>query len=159
MKAGPRVVLAVGVGYLLGRTRKMRLALMIAAAGATGKAGGARQLLQRGLRGLADSPEFGQITDSLRGELLTAAKSAAASAATSRVKSLNSRLLEAKIPGQRSRDDEDEVEPEEPDVDEFDEDYEEEEEEPKSTRRSRSGNGSVRSKSAAGRSPVRRGRR
>jgi hypothetical protein len=158
VKAGPRVVLAVGVGYFLGRTRKMRLALMIAAAGATGKAGGARQLLQRGLRGLADSPEFGQIADSLRGELLTAAKSAAATVATSRVKSLNSRLQDAKIPGQRDSDDEDYAEPDDQDVDELDEDYEEEEES-KPTRRSRSGNGSVRSRSAAGRSPVRRGRR
>jgi hypothetical protein len=36
MKSGTRVAIGVAAGYLLGRTRKMRLALMIAAAGVTG---------------------------------------------------------------------------------------------------------------------------
>lgn len=37
MANGAKVAMAVGAGYLLGRTRKMRVALMLAAAGITGK--------------------------------------------------------------------------------------------------------------------------
>ena len=36
MKGGTRVAAGVAAGYLMGRTKKMRLALMIAAAGMTG---------------------------------------------------------------------------------------------------------------------------
>ncbi|WP_230425067.1 hypothetical protein [Prauserella cavernicola] len=71
----------------------MRLALMIAAAGATGKFGAApRELLQQGVKRLAASPELSKITDSVRGELLDAARSAAVTAASSRIDSLNDRL-------------------------------------------------------------------
>ncbi|MGW0241289.1 hypothetical protein ACWDXF_12010, partial [Micromonospora chalcea] len=38
MKSGARVALAVGFGYLLGRRRKMRTALTLAAAVAAGRA-------------------------------------------------------------------------------------------------------------------------
>jgi hypothetical protein len=37
MANGAKVALAVGAGYLLGRTKRTRLALMLAAAGITGK--------------------------------------------------------------------------------------------------------------------------
>ena len=37
MSNGAKVAMAVGAGYMLGRTKKMRLALMLAAAGITGK--------------------------------------------------------------------------------------------------------------------------
>ncbi|MFD2420931.1 hypothetical protein [Amycolatopsis pigmentata] len=92
MKTGGRIALGVGAGYLLGRTRKMRLALMIAAAGATGTVGSPRQLVQRGLKQLASSQELGKLTEVARDELMNAAKAAAVTAASSRIDSLNERL-------------------------------------------------------------------
>jgi hypothetical protein len=100
MKPGGRIAVGVGLGYLLGRTRKMRLALMIAAAGATGTIKSPRALVQGGLKQLGSSPELGKITEMARGELLNAAKSAAVSVASSRIDSLNERLQErAGVPG------------------------------------------------------------
>ncbi|HET6500801.1 MAG TPA: hypothetical protein VFG87_08565 [Amycolatopsis sp.] len=100
MKPGGRVAAGVGLGYLLGRTRKMRLALMIAAAGATGTVRSPRALVQQGLKQLGSSPELGKITEMARGELLNAAKSAAVSVASHRIDSLNERLQErAGVPG------------------------------------------------------------
>lgn len=88
MKLGG-LALGVGAGYLLGRTRKMRLALMIA----TGTLGGsARQLLRRGLTELGATEELGKLTDLARDELVKAAKSAAVSAASGRIDALNERL-------------------------------------------------------------------
>lgn len=92
MKTGGRIALGVGMGYLLGRTRKMRLALMIAAAGATRKVGSPGQLVQRGLKQLVATPELGKLTEIARGELMNAAKAAAVTAASSRIDSLNERL-------------------------------------------------------------------
>lgn len=92
MKSQARLAVGVGIGYLLGRTRKMRLALMIAAAGATGAVGSPRQLVQRGLKQLGTSPELSKLTEATRGQLLTAAKTAAVTAASSRIDALNERL-------------------------------------------------------------------
>ncbi|RJQ83839.1 hypothetical protein [Amycolatopsis panacis] len=123
MKSGARVALAIGAGYLLGRSKKMRLALMIAAAGATGRVGTSPgKLLQNGLKQLASSPELGKLTDLAREELLGAAKSAAVTAASSRIESLNERL-------QSGGSEEDEDEHEEQDEDEGAEDETEEESE------------------------------
>jgi hypothetical protein len=90
---GAKVAVAVGAGYLLGRTRKMRIAMMLAAAGITGKfpampAG----LLAQGLKSLGGSEQLHDLTDQLRGEVLTAAKAATLAAATNRVDALNDRL-------------------------------------------------------------------
>ena len=93
MSVKGQVALAVGAGYLLGRTHKMKAALMLAAAGATGKyRGGPRDLLQRGARALADSPEVARLGESIRSELMNAAKAAAVTAASDRIDSLNNRL-------------------------------------------------------------------
>lgn len=171
MKPAPHVVVAVGIGYLLGRTRKMRLALMIAAASATGKFGGTRQLLQQGVKRLAASPELGKITDSVRGELLESAKSAAIAAASGRIESLNSRIQDQISMPHKSRRGEDTDEPE-PDDEEFDEvdEYEDEdegadedeqpEEEPTPSRRvSSQPSGTRQARGASGKSPVQRARR
>jgi hypothetical protein len=93
MKAKGQVALAVGAGYMLGRTHRMKMALMLAAAGATGRfPGGPRVLLERGTKMLASSPEVAKIGESVRGELLNAARAAAVTAASQRIESLNSRL-------------------------------------------------------------------
>ncbi|WP_432845326.1 hypothetical protein ACQPXB_30575 [Amycolatopsis sp. CA-161197] len=143
MKAGTRMALGVAAGYLLGRTKKGRLALMIAAAGASGKAGvSPTKLLQDGLKQLGTSPEIGQLTSLARDELLSAAKSAAVTAASGRIESLSERLQDggALTRGKKSKADdehdeepngEDEAQEETEDEDEVaDEDEAESEEEP-----------------------------
>ena len=113
MNSGARVALGVGAGYLLGRTRKMRLALMLAAAGANGKVGGGpRKLLQEGVSRLGSSSEVRELTESVRGDLLTAAKAAAMTAASSRIDALSDRLQLA--PQQPVRDEAEPQEQEEP---------------------------------------------
>jgi hypothetical protein len=93
MANGSKVAMAVGAGYLLGRTRKMRVALMLAAAGVTGKfPGGPTQLVAQGLKSLGASADVSQLSQQLRGELLAAARAAAVAAATHQVDSLNDRL-------------------------------------------------------------------
>src|SRR3954469_15231640 len=93
MASGAKVALAVGAGYLLGRTRKMRLALMLAAAGITGKFPTTpTALAAQGLKSLGASADLSQLTQQLRGEVLNAAKAAALAAATKQVDSLNDRL-------------------------------------------------------------------
>lgn len=93
MSNGVKVAAAVGAGYFLGRTRKMRLAFMLAAAGITGKfPARPGDLMVQGLKSLGDSEQINQLGDQLRGELLGAARIAAVTAATSRVDALNNRL-------------------------------------------------------------------
>ncbi|MGY1894880.1 hypothetical protein ACW9HR_28825 [Nocardia gipuzkoensis] len=93
MKGGGRIALGVGIGYLLGRTRKMRFALSLAgAAMAKRSTGTPGDLLERGTSLLKSSPELTRITDTVRGELLGAARSAAVTAASSRLDALNARL-------------------------------------------------------------------
>jgi hypothetical protein len=95
MTGGARIALGVAVGYLLGRSKKMRLALMLAAAGASGRLGGTPgELLQRGTKALASSPEVGKVVDNLRGELVDALRAAAVTAASSRIDALSDRLQE-----------------------------------------------------------------
>ncbi|MFC9361474.1 hypothetical protein ACFTZB_33455 [Rhodococcus sp. NPDC057014] len=94
MKTKGQVALAVGAGYMLGRTHRMKMALMLAAAGATGRfPGGPRDLLERGTKVLANSPELAKISDSVRQELVSAAKAAAVTAASQRINQLNNRIL------------------------------------------------------------------
>jgi hypothetical protein len=100
MKNKGQVALAVGAGYLLGRRRKMRLALALGAAAATGGFGGlAGQLVRRGakLAGSNDvlgkiSPELGEITDTVRTDLLDAGKAAAMTAVRSRIDRMSDQL-------------------------------------------------------------------
>lgn len=93
MSNGAKVAMAVGAGYMLGRTKKMRLALMLAAAGITGKfPTSPTALVARGLKSLGASADVSQLTEQLRGELLNAGRAAALSAATNQIDSLNDRL-------------------------------------------------------------------
>jgi hypothetical protein len=102
MKGGAQTALALGVGYILGRRRKMRLATMLALGAATG---GAAKLgpaaLRQGTKYLGKTdiagalgPQVTEIVNTVRGELLDAAKGAATAAVTSRVDSLSDNLHE-----------------------------------------------------------------
>lgn len=161
MKTGARVAVAIGAGYVFGRTRKMRLAMMAAAASATGiLANPPREVVERLMRRALSSPEINEISESVRGDLAGAAKSAAFSAATSRIEALNQRLRDTgNLPEPQVA----ESEPSEPEP-------EPAEPEPEPTRR-RSGSGTAASRSrstnatrrtrsgASERAPVRRTRR
>jgi len=100
MKGGAQTAVAIGVGYILGRRRKMRLATMLALGAATGGAArlgpvamkqGAKVLGKTDIGG-ALGPQVTEIVDTVRGELLDAAKGAAAAAVTSRIDSLSDSL-------------------------------------------------------------------
>lgn len=105
MKGGAQAALAIGVGYILGR-RKMRLATMLAVGAAAGGIGGlGPAAARRGAKYVGSAigstdiagalgPQIGEIVDTVRGELLDAAKVAAASAVTSRIDSLSDSLHE-----------------------------------------------------------------
>jgi len=102
MKCSAQTALALGVGYILGRNRKMRLATMLAVGAATG---GAAKLgpaaLRQGTKYLGKTdiagalgPQVTEIVNTVRGELLDAAKGAATAAVTSRIDSLSDNLHE-----------------------------------------------------------------
>lgn len=92
MNSGTRVGLAVGLGYLIGRRRKLRTALALAAAVAAGRAtmhpGG---LLKRGADLLNAHPHLGSL-GRLGGPLAMAGKAAATAAAGSGVDALSGKL-------------------------------------------------------------------
>jgi hypothetical protein len=92
VKCGARVAVGVAGGYLLGRTRKMKLALMLAGMAAGRSAGGPGELLNRGTKLLGSSPELARLTDEVRGRLLDAGKGAALAVATRQVESLTDRV-------------------------------------------------------------------
>lgn len=91
MKSGARVALAVGFGYLLGRRKKMRTALTLAAAVAAGRAsqrpGGLKQLGTD----LLNVPHLGGL-GKLGAPLATAGKAAATAAAGSGIDALSGKL-------------------------------------------------------------------
>ena len=102
MKGGAQVALAVGVGYILGRRRKMRMATVIAAGAATGGiAGLGPAVLKRGAKMLGSTdiaktfgPQVNDIVATVRGDLLDAGKAAATSAVSSRIDTLSDSLHE-----------------------------------------------------------------
>ncbi|SBT52275.1 hypothetical protein [Micromonospora narathiwatensis] len=92
MKSGARIALAVGLGYVIGRRRKLRSALTLAAAVAIGRAsqqpGG---LLKYGTDLLNTSPQLGNLAR-LGGPLATAGRAAATAAAGGGIDALSGRL-------------------------------------------------------------------
>lgn len=88
MKSGGPILLGIAGGYLLGRSRKMKLVLLI---------GGL--LARKRLSGLttdvlASSPELNRLADSVRGQLVEAGRSAAIAAASHRMDSFSDMLHE-----------------------------------------------------------------
>jgi hypothetical protein len=100
---GTQAALGVGVGYLLGRRKKTRLAMMLAIGAAAGGTAGIGKLgptaLRQGTKLLAKSdlagalgPQVSEIAETIRGDLLDASKAAAAAAVTSRLDSFSDNL-------------------------------------------------------------------
>ncbi|WP_433189514.1 hypothetical protein [Actinoallomurus sp. CA-150999] len=114
MKDGLRIALAVGAGYLMGRRRKMKLALTLAAAGASGRiAKDPAGLVRQGTKLLSASPEVKVLTETVRGRLVEAGKAAAVTAASSQIDALSDRLqrrtdslLQPRTPGGAREDEE-----------------------------------------------------
>jgi hypothetical protein len=109
-------------GYFLGRTKKMKLAMMLGGMAAGRRAGGPGELLKTGTKLLNSSPELSRLTDEVRGRLLEAGKSAALAVAARQVESLTDRVGKrvetlgdvAAAPRRRKADDE------KPETDEYD---------------------------------------
>lgn len=92
MKSGTRIGLAVGIGYILGRRRKLRTALTLAAAVAAGRASrDPGQLLKRGGDLLSSAPQLANLSK-LGSPLAAAGRAAATAAAGSGVDALSGRL-------------------------------------------------------------------
>jgi hypothetical protein len=102
MKKASNVALAIGAGYLLGRKRKLRLALAVAGAAASGKLGSvATQAVKRGGSRVGSSEALGKLSPELAGvmgtvreDLADAGKAAVRTAAASRINRLTDSLHE-----------------------------------------------------------------
>lgn len=92
MKCGARVALGVAGGYLLGRTKKMKLALMLGGMAAGRRAGGPGELLSQGSKLLDASPELSRLVGDVRGRLLDAGKDAVMALAVRQVEALTDRV-------------------------------------------------------------------
>ncbi|WP_216642297.1 hypothetical protein ACN27B_07160 [Micromonospora sp. WMMD754] len=147
MKSGARIALAVGFGYVLGRRRKLRTALTLAAAVAAGRAsqnpGGLKQMAT-GL--LGSSPQLGNL-GKLGAPLVTAGRAAATAAAGSGIDAVSGRLRSGadalrrrsgeQPEGERSAPDEEQELDEQPMVDDEDRDDGDRAERPAPVRRGR----------------------
>jgi hypothetical protein len=101
MNSGMRAATAVGIGYVLGRRKKLRTATLVAAATAVGGTTVGGLVLRRGMKMLGSSdalgkiaPQLGEIADTVRGDLFAAGKAAAASAVSNRLDSLTDSVHE-----------------------------------------------------------------
>lgn len=93
MKTGPQIALAVGIGYVLGRTRKMKLAITVG-----GMLVGRRlptdpkELLARGGKLIEASPALSKLTGEARQNMMDVVRSAAVSAASNKIESMGENL-------------------------------------------------------------------
>ncbi|WP_433062737.1 hypothetical protein [Dactylosporangium sp. CS-033363] len=137
MNCKTQVVLAAGIGYLLGRQRKLRWGLLLGAAAASGRLSRPGSALDHGLRALKSTPELGKLGE-MGAPLLAATKDAAMAAVSNRVGSVSDRLRgrgqeepeEARAPQQQEQRQRREPERREPEPrDEYDDEDEEEDDE------------------------------
>ncbi|MGI5240757.1 hypothetical protein [Dactylosporangium sp. CA-139066] len=91
MHCKTQVALAAGIGYLLGRQRKLRWGLLLGAAIAAGRFGRPGSLVEHGLRALKSTPELGKLGE-MGAPLVNATKEAAKAAVTGRIASVSDRL-------------------------------------------------------------------
>jgi hypothetical protein len=99
MKCSTQAAVAIGVGYLLGRRRKLRTATVLAAATAVGGTSVGGMALRQGAKLLANSgvldkmpPQVADLVDVVRGDLVNAGKAAATAAVTKRIDALTDSL-------------------------------------------------------------------
>ncbi|MEU2675678.1 hypothetical protein ABZ638_02195 [Streptomyces sp. NPDC007107] len=125
------LVAALAAGYVIGRTKQGKLALGLLAV-ASGKTLDPKALIEEGVRKLSENPQFAQLGEQVRGELLTSGREALSEMTNRSVASLSENLQQRMLslteaPGGEEEDEdsyaEDEEEPE------YDEEMEEDEEE------------------------------
>jgi hypothetical protein len=123
------VAAAVAGGYLLGRTRKAKLAFAVGSY-LVGRGAGLSpgQVLSQGLGGLRQAPQVQELTDQVRGELLTAGRAAVTAAANRRLTGLADALRDRTdaLTGAGRRDDEHEDRDRDRNDDAYDRDDEDE---------------------------------
>src|SRR5689334_13146543 len=132
MSAATKIGLGVASGYLLGRTKKLKLAITIGSMLAGQRIATSPQgMLKQGSELIDKNPELKKLQDQITGRLFEALKDAAITTATSRLESMNSRLLESgsrdeATDGDDEYDDEYEDEAGDEADDEADDEYEDE---------------------------------
>ena len=90
MSAATKIGLGIASGYLLGRTKKLKLAITIGSMLAGQRvASSPWGLLKQGTELVDKSPELSKLRDELTAKLLEAAKAAAVPEATSRLESVS----------------------------------------------------------------------
>jgi hypothetical protein len=101
MRGSVQAAAAIGIGYMLGRRRKLRTAALMAAATAVGGNRVGALVLQRGMKMLGSTeavgkiaPQLGDIADTVRGDLMDAGKAAVTAAVSNQLDSLTNSLHE-----------------------------------------------------------------
>ncbi|MGW2918873.1 hypothetical protein ACWDBF_13545 [Streptomyces angustmyceticus] len=170
METDTKVTLAAALaaGYVLGRTKKGKLAIGVASMVA-GQALSPRELIGQGLRKLAATPQAAQLLDQVRGELLESGRTALSATADRRLGALADALQKRTSALQALPEDEEPAEDEEPEdeepedeeaeeaEDEEDEEAEDEEEKPARRRPGKpSANRSRTTKSPAKKAPAKK---
>ena len=90
MSAAGKIALGVASGYLLGRRKKLRLAITVGSMLAGKKiATNPRALLQQGQKLIDSNEELSRLSDQVRSQLFQAARSAAVATASSRMDGLS----------------------------------------------------------------------
>ena len=128
MDAKSKVAAAVAAGYLLGRTKKLKLAITVGSVLAGQRISTNPQKLLKGASGLVqNNPALSALQTELRGRAFDAAKGAAVSVATSRIDKLTDTL---RTRGEKKRADKEAPAESEEAAEEPEDQYEEGEEEP-----------------------------
>jgi hypothetical protein len=101
MRGSVQAATAIGIGYMLGRRRKLRTAALMAAATAVGGNRVGALVLERGMKMLGSTevfgkmaPQLGDIADTVRGDLMDVGKAAVTAAVSNQIDSLTSSLHE-----------------------------------------------------------------
>src|SRR3954466_4320525 len=118
MTSASKIALGVASGYLLGRTKKFKLAITVGSMLAGQRIATSPQgLLKQGSEMLEKNPELQKLQEQITGKLFEAAKAAAITTATSRLESFSKSLTDAGGKGEQVKgevvgesDDEDEPE-------------------------------------------------
>ncbi|MFJ1576722.1 hypothetical protein [Streptomyces sp. NPDC088182] len=133
MDTSTKATLAAGVaaGYVVGRTKNGKLALGLLSVVA-GRSLDPLSLIGQGIRKLAESPQFGQLSDQVRGELLTSGRSALSGMTNRGVASVTDALQQrtrSLLESEGDSEAEDEESDEEPDEESYEDSASEEPEE------------------------------
>src|SRR6478609_4966035 len=116
MSAATKIAMGVASGYLLGRRKKLRLAITVGSMLAGQKiATNPKALLAQGAELIEQNPELSKLSDQVRTQLFQAARAAAIATANNRMDALSDTIRErsdklALGPGQEDSDEDDESE-------------------------------------------------